>query len=112
MAESLPLNTAQGPSRHPPQDENDSIDNSESTFVPADPEKSPESELPHLQRTVTDVPPDGGYGWVCVICNAFINGHTWGINSVSEARYELLPLSYDPVDVSFSSPTEYSSHTT
>jgi MFS family permease len=28
-----------------------------------------------------DVPPDGGYGWVCVACNFFINGHTWGINS-------------------------------
>jgi MFS family permease len=28
-----------------------------------------------------DVPPDGGYGWVCVACNFMINGHTWGINS-------------------------------
>lgn len=28
-----------------------------------------------------DIPPDGGYGWVCVACNFFINGHTWGINS-------------------------------
>jgi MFS family permease len=28
-----------------------------------------------------DLPPDGGYGWVCVACNFFINGHTWGINS-------------------------------
>lgn len=31
-----------------------------------------------------DVPPDGGYGWVCVICVFWINAHTWGINSVSE----------------------------
>ena len=30
---------------------------------------------------VEDLPPDGGYGWVCVACNFFINGHTWGINS-------------------------------
>jgi hypothetical protein len=30
-----------------------------------------------------DVPPDGGYGWVCVACSAFINGNTWGVNSVS-----------------------------
>ena len=33
--------------------------------------KSPENEPP----------PDGGYGWVCVACNFFINGHTWGVNS-------------------------------
>ncbi|KAF3228062.1 hypothetical protein TWF106_008464 [Orbilia oligospora] len=26
-------------------------------------------------------PPDGGYGWVCVMCNFFINSCTWGINS-------------------------------
>src|SRR4051794_15996653 len=29
------------------------------------------------------VPPNGGYGWVCTGCAFFINGHTWGINSVS-----------------------------
>jgi hypothetical protein len=27
--------------------------------------------------------PDGGYGWVCVVCIFFMNSHTWGINSVS-----------------------------
>ena len=27
-------------------------------------------------------PPNGGYGWVCVACCFFINGHTWGVNSV------------------------------
>ncbi|KAH6638467.1 putative MFS transporter [Boeremia exigua] len=27
------------------------------------------------------VPPNGGYGWVCTICVALINAHTWGINS-------------------------------
>jgi MFS family permease len=27
------------------------------------------------------IPPDGGYGWVCVACNALINAHTWGLNS-------------------------------
>lgn len=30
-----------------------------------------------------DVPPDGGYGWVCVACVFLINAHTWGVNSVS-----------------------------
>ncbi|KAF1974946.1 MFS general substrate transporter [Bimuria novae-zelandiae CBS 107.79] len=28
-----------------------------------------------------DVPPNGGYGWVCVACIATINAHTWGLNS-------------------------------
>lgn len=26
-------------------------------------------------------PPNGGYGWVCTVCSAIINGHTWGLNS-------------------------------
>ena len=31
------------------------------------------------------VPPDGGYGWVCVVCVFLINAHTWGLNFVSLA---------------------------
>jgi len=30
-----------------------------------------------------DVPPDGGYGWICVASVFIINFHTWGLNSVS-----------------------------
>ena len=29
-----------------------------------------------------DVPPDGGYGWICTGCVFVINAHTWGVNSV------------------------------
>lgn len=42
-----------------------------------DPERVEESKP-------VDVPPDGGYGWVCVACVFLINAHTWGVNSVSE----------------------------
>ncbi|KAK2737777.1 hypothetical protein FQN57_007425 [Myotisia sp. PD_48] len=28
-----------------------------------------------------DVPPDGGYGWVCVACASVINANSWGVNS-------------------------------
>jgi hypothetical protein len=38
-----------------------------------------------ISEKVEDVPPDGGYGWVCTACNFFINAHTWGINSVSKS---------------------------
>lgn len=33
------------------------------------------------EKKEVDEPPDGGYGWVCVVCTFFINAHTWGINS-------------------------------
>lgn len=29
------------------------------------------------------VPPNGGYGWVCVACVFLVNAHTWGLNFVS-----------------------------
>lgn len=29
------------------------------------------------------VPPNGGYGWLCVMCVFLINAHTWGLNFVS-----------------------------
>lgn len=32
--------------------------------------------------SVEDVPPNGGYGWVCTACAFMINAHSWGINNV------------------------------
>ena len=32
--------------------------------------------------SIEDIPPDGGYGWICTLCVFLINAHTWGINSV------------------------------
>ena len=36
------------------------------------------------EKPQVDEIPDGGYGWVCVACNFWINAHTWGMNSVGE----------------------------
>ncbi|CAG8958889.1 hypothetical protein HYFRA_00012886 [Hymenoscyphus fraxineus] len=47
---------------------------SEKTAV-RDPEQTLQTD------TTEDVPPDGGYGWVCVACIFLINAHTWGVNS-------------------------------
>lgn len=46
-----------------------------------DAENDDEHHQNELQRVQTDVPPDGGYGWVCVACCFLINAHTWGLNS-------------------------------
>ena len=37
--------------------------------------------IPDHAVDVEDIPPDGGYGWVCTACLFFINANTWGINS-------------------------------
>lgn len=46
----------------------------------------PEQPADEASQKPEDVPPDGGYGWVCTGCSYFINAHTWGINSVSKLR--------------------------
>lgn len=40
------------------------------------------TEPPANAISIEDVPPDGGYGWVCTVCVFLVNAHTWGINSV------------------------------
>ena len=44
--------------------------------------ESPKQNSTEAAKPV-DVPPDGGYGWVCVASVFIINFHTWGLNSVS-----------------------------
>ncbi|KAI5818153.1 major facilitator superfamily domain-containing protein [Pyronema omphalodes] len=34
-----------------------------------------------IENEHVDVPPDGGYGWVCVAAGFMINACTWGVNS-------------------------------
>jgi hypothetical protein len=44
---------------------------------------------------LVDIPPNGGYGWVCVAACFFINAHTWGMNSVSGLpQQEMVQHSY------------------
>jgi MFS family permease len=35
----------------------------------------------HPEQLDISQPPDGGYGWICVVCVFLINAHTWGLNS-------------------------------
>jgi hypothetical protein len=47
----------------------------------SDLEKAPEDRQQSLgirEPPADDVPPNGGYGWVCTACVALINAHTWG----------------------------------
>ena len=44
------------------------------------PQSNKESKAPHT-LVEPDVPPNGGYGWVCTVSCATINAHTWGLNS-------------------------------
>lgn len=38
-------------------------------------------DLAQSSDKTVDLPPNGGYGWVCVACCFWINAHTWGVNS-------------------------------
>ena len=56
--------------------------NSEKTVVPPDARPLDAEQVERVEKRQVDVPPNGGYGWVCVGCVFWINAHTWGINSV------------------------------
>ncbi|KAI9839961.1 MAG: hypothetical protein M1819_000153 [Sarea resinae] len=45
------------------------------------PGRGPWPETATAEPLISDSPPNGGYGWVCVACVFLINAHTWGINS-------------------------------
>lgn len=57
-------------------------DNDHSNEPPAIQLVEPGNEAPYVV-TGSDLPPDGGYGWVCTASFFMINAHTWGVNSVS-----------------------------
>jgi MFS family permease len=49
--------------------------------LPGNPELDPQAKQSLEAEPDRSPPPNGGYGWVCTVCVAFINAHTWGINS-------------------------------
>ncbi|KAE8372167.1 major facilitator superfamily domain-containing protein [Aspergillus bertholletiae] len=53
------------------------VTEAESAFLPT----SLHSTEPQTQQDDSRSTPEGGYGWVCVVCTFLINAHSWGINS-------------------------------
>ncbi|KAJ5681922.1 uncharacterized protein N7477_001862 [Penicillium maclennaniae] len=43
----------------------------------SDPENTPRSDV----NAFEDIPPNGGYGWVCTVCSFMIITQTWGVSS-------------------------------
>ena len=35
----------------------------------------------NINISLEDVPPNGGYGWVCTACVFLMNANTWGVNA-------------------------------
>jgi hypothetical protein len=64
----------------------DGLDHGTPVFLPSSRRPSPEV-VEHQPRSgvavanLKDVPPDGGYGWVCTFCVFMIEANTWGVNS-------------------------------
>ena len=65
---------------------------------------------PSKADELADVPPDGGYGWVCVGCSFMINAHSWGLNSVGSQSVQPWPI--PDLTHRFHSPTASFSHIT
>lgn len=67
MTDNLPIS----PTHSRPRSQRHQVPSEKDNEV--DLERTPSSvSLPKIE----DAPPDGGYGWVCVVCNAFINGES------------------------------------
>lgn len=83
--------------------EHSEVDDRANGKMSIDSEKTREAGGPDLAEEVSkpvDVPPDGGYGWVCTACVFLINAHTWGVNSVCHSTLIAEPL------LTIDSPTE------
>jgi hypothetical protein len=74
---------------------NRSVECSQDKWV-VSPEMTDQTDLPSPSSAHLSDPPDGGYGWVCVVAVFFINGFTWGIVAVSLPHFQ--PAQYDISD--------------
>lgn len=65
------------------RDSEKSIATASSAHPPQDGANPASSQQPQIATPAPPAAPapNGGYGWVCVACCAFINAHTWGLNS-------------------------------
>ncbi|KAK3934256.1 major facilitator superfamily domain-containing protein [Diplogelasinospora grovesii] len=54
---------------------------SENNGGPDSAESPVEPESGFNVATIEDIPPDGGYGWICTVCVFMINANTWGVNA-------------------------------
>jgi hypothetical protein len=48
--------------------------------------ESATTEPPEDAVPAEDIPPNGGYGWVCTGCVFLMNAHSWGLNAVCRAK--------------------------
>ena len=66
---------------HPPLPINlNAVNAKDSESQPPTPTPNPNEAIP-APPVAAAPPPNGGYGWICVLSCGLINGHTWGINS-------------------------------
>jgi hypothetical protein len=67
------------------------IDHMAPAIVASTPGRTKE-EATSPQSHTPAAPPDGGYGWVCVFGQFFINGFTWGVVAASYTLGDPLPF--------------------
>ena len=58
--------------------------------------KHPELSPPQDVVSVEDVPPNGGYGWVCTACVFMLTAYSWGLNSISHPQRTSLLQKLNP----------------
>lgn len=76
------------------KDVNTTSPSSQLSDVPSEKSQDEEQVAQQPAANLEDVPPNGGYGWVCTACCFLINAHTWGLNSVSGGILSVYKYTY------------------